>query len=103
MRLCGIISRFQLLSPSVRQVTHALLTRPPLSDSNEFHQEQAQSGLREDHSVRLACVKHAASVYPEPGSNSQKKFFPCHVKTLALPFQNLLFLFGFVQFRIFII
>ena len=26
---------------------------------------------------------------------------PCHVKTLALPFQNLLFLFGFVQFRIF--
>ena len=29
--LCGISSRFQLLSPSVRQVTHALLTRPPLS------------------------------------------------------------------------
>ena len=31
MRLCGISSRFQLLSPCVRQVTHALLTRPPLS------------------------------------------------------------------------
>ena len=29
--LCGISSRFQLLSPSVRQVPHALLTRPPLS------------------------------------------------------------------------
>ena len=29
--LCGISSRFQLLSPSDRQVTHALLTRPPLS------------------------------------------------------------------------
>ena len=29
--LCGISSRFQLLSPSERQVTHALLTRPPLS------------------------------------------------------------------------
>ena len=28
---CGISSRFQLLSPSVRQVPHALLTRPPLS------------------------------------------------------------------------
>ena len=28
--LCGIISRFQLLSPSVRQVAHVLLTRPPL-------------------------------------------------------------------------
>ena len=24
--------------------------------------------------VRLACVKHAASVYPEPGSNSHVKF-----------------------------
>ena len=28
---CGIIVRFQTLSPSVRQVTHALLTRPPLT------------------------------------------------------------------------
>jgi hypothetical protein len=26
-----------------------------------------------DLSVRLACVKHTASVHPEPGSNSQKK------------------------------
>ena len=33
---CGISSRFQLLSPSVRQVTHALLTRPPLSVSRKF-------------------------------------------------------------------
>ena len=29
--LCGISSRFQLLSPSVRQVLHVLLTRSPLS------------------------------------------------------------------------
>ena len=29
--LCGISSRFQLLSPSLRQVPHALLTRSPLS------------------------------------------------------------------------
>ena len=28
--LCGISSRFQLLSPCTGQVTHALLTRPPL-------------------------------------------------------------------------
>ena len=27
--------------------------------------------------VRLACVKHAASVRPEPGSNSQIKFIAC--------------------------
>ena len=61
MRLCGISSRFQLLSPCVRQVTHALLTRPPLSQSKCF--------------ARLACVKHAASVHPEPGSNSLKKLY----------------------------
>ena len=28
---CGISFRFQALSPSERQVTHALLTRPPLN------------------------------------------------------------------------
>ena len=27
---CGISNCFQLLSPSVRQIAHALLTRPPL-------------------------------------------------------------------------
>ena len=31
--LCGISSRFQLLSPSEGQVAHALLTRPPLSET----------------------------------------------------------------------
>ena len=30
--LCGISSRFQLLSPTQGQVTHALLTRSPLSN-----------------------------------------------------------------------
>ena len=58
--LCGISSRFQLLSPTGRQVPHALLTRSPLSETRRFHP------------VRLACVRHAASVRPEPGSNSQK-------------------------------
>ena len=57
---CGISSRFQLLSPTERQVTHALLTRSPLSHP------------RRNDPVRLACVRHAASVRPEPGSNSQK-------------------------------
>ena len=60
--LCGISSRFQLLSPSVRQVAHALLARPPLT-------WQKQAPVK---SVRLACVRHAASVRPEPGSNSLK-------------------------------
>ena len=60
--LCGISSRFQLLSPTERQVPHALLTRSPLN----FQKQALKS------SVRLACVRHAASVRPEPGSNSQK-------------------------------
>ena len=34
MRLCGISSRFRLLSPGTGQVPHALLTRPPLSRSS---------------------------------------------------------------------
>ena len=37
-------------------MTHVFLTRPPLPRLLE--------------GVRLACVRHAASVYPEPGSNS---------------------------------
>ena len=69
MRLCGISSRFQLLSPCVRQVAHALLTRPPLSH-NHLHSEEIEPLCF----VRLACVRHAASVHPEPGSNSLKKF-----------------------------
>ena len=68
VRLCGITSRFQLLSPSTRQVTHALLTRPPLSHK-QLHSEK----ICRKCFVRLACVKHAASVHPEPGSNSHVK------------------------------
>ena len=57
---CGISVCFRTLSPSHRQIAHALLTRPPLINPRK--------GL----SVRLECVKHAASVHPEPGSNSLK-------------------------------
>ena len=49
----------------MRQVPHALLTRPPLASAS-LHPE----GIRPTRLVRLACVKHAASVHPEPGSNS---------------------------------
>ena len=56
----GISTPFEVLSPSEGQVAYALLTRLPLGS-----QKQAFN-----HLVRLACVKHAASVRPEPGSNS---------------------------------
>ena len=61
MNVSGISPSFPGLSLSVRLVTHALLTRPPL-------RYRFASFLYI--SVRLACVKHAASVRPEPGSNS---------------------------------
>ena len=48
-----------------RQVAHALLTRPPLSLIRSTRRLPSSS------SVRLECVMHAASVHPEPGSNSR--------------------------------
>ena len=62
----GISSGFLELSQSLGQVSHVLLTRSPL----ELHQCCHWMTL-----ARLACVKHAASVRPEPGSNSPSK--PC--------------------------
>lgn len=59
--LSGIRPSFPGLSRSAGQIAHVLLTRSPL--------EYPRRGL----SVRLACVKHAASVRPEPGSNSPNK------------------------------
>ena len=56
--LCGISTPFGALSRSPRQISYVLLTRAPLSTS------------RRKFPVRLACVRHAASVHPEPGSNS---------------------------------
>ena len=60
--LCGISTRFHVLFPTDRQVAHALLTRPPLT----FNKSKLPYQF-----VRLECVRHAASVHPEPGSNSQ--------------------------------
>src|SRR5690349_5254366 len=60
---CGISVPFETLSPTRRQVTHVLLTRLPLS-----------CPLRSNR-VRLACVRHAASVDSEPGSNSHVRWF----------------------------
>ena len=72
VRSCGISRNFFLLSPCMRQVFHALLTRPPLS-TNKNLSIASYFDLQRLHSVRLACVRHAASVHPEPGSNSRRK------------------------------
>ena len=49
----------------MRQVLYVLLTRSPLSFFRCKHQKNF---------ARLACIRHAASVRPEPGSNSPNKF-----------------------------
>ena len=60
--LCGIRRNFFRLSPCCGQVPYVLLTRAPVAGRSK----QAYSPA----APRLACVKPAASVHPEPGSNS---------------------------------
>ena len=67
-----------MLSPTKGQVAYALLTRLPLSIDSKLSS-----------SVRLACVKHAASVRPEPGSNSPIKFIEEPIWLLLLKEINL--------------
>ena len=64
--LCGISTCFQVLSP--------LMGRLPTCYSPVRHSSfQLSASTREERSVRLACIRHAASVRPEPGSNSHNK------------------------------
>ena len=82
--LCGISSSFEELFPTRGQVNYVLLTRPPLS----FRRK----------TVRLACVKHAASVCPEPGSNSPNKNFAeiCHTDFHYLRLEELTYVSRFI-------
>ena len=57
--VCGISTPFEALSPTNRYV--------PMHYSPVRH---SPPGARSRAAVRLACVKHAASVQSEPGSNS---------------------------------
>ena len=58
--LWGVRRRFHRLSPGHGHVAHALRTLAPV----------AGRVLLLPDAPRLACVKPAASVHPEPGSNS---------------------------------
>lgn len=62
MSLSGISTSFKVLSQAKGQITYALLTRAPLYSYPEGY-----------FLVRLACIRHAASVHSEPGSNSSIK------------------------------
>ena len=74
--VCGISNPFGLLSPAEGQIIHVLLTRPPL-----YYRAEARI------LVRLACVKPAANVRSEPGSNSPVNFFT--VRPEGLPDKQL--------------
>ena len=69
MVLSRISPPFERLYWSRGQVIYVLLTRAPLSwkikKANLFYSSRI---------VRLACVRHAASVSSEPGSNSPKLY-----------------------------
>ena len=76
--LRGITRRFHRLSSTYGHVAHALLTLSPVAASVLLHRD----------APRLACVKPAASVHPEPGSNSSLYIFKLHTK-LVLDFVSL--------------
>ena len=105
-----------MLSPTKGQVAYALLTRSPLRKFNIKHSrfffeacvacfEGRSKNFRKrkflpllsnvlnalcwTFSVRLACVRHAASVRPEPGSNSPIKFIEEPIWLLLLKEINL--------------
>ena len=84
----GISRSFPLLSPSQGQISYILLTRPPLSSD------------RSQILVRLACMKHAASVRPEPGSNSPLSESLCP-SPLLLKAARLRFIYASFRYRIF--
>ena len=74
--VCGITPTFAGLSPSKRPVRYVFLTRLPCYSAPE-------STFR----IRLACIKHAASVRSEPGSNSP--LWLTSLETPPLPPQGL--------------
>ena len=74
----GISRRFQRLFPRNGQVAHALRTLAPVAINRTRRFRHA--------APRLACVKPAASVHPEPGSNSSLYNF--YISSLILTLNN---------------
>ena len=77
--LWDISRRFHRLSPCIGQVAHVLRTLPPV----------AVRVLLLHAAPRLACVKPAASVHPEPGSNSSLYISISQVQSGTYNFQEI--------------
>src|SRR5699024_10140331 len=71
--LFGISTSFPVLSRTMRQVAHVLLTHPPLIPQTSTRRLLSVS------CARLACMRLAASVRPEPRSNSPENTDPNNV------------------------
>ncbi len=76
-----ISRRFRRLSPCDGQVAHVLRTLPPV----------AARVLLPRAAPRLACVKPAASVHPEPGSNSSLyiSYSSSSTPALSIPYKEI--------------
>ena len=74
MRSCALMRYYQSFPTAIPlyKVGYPRVTHPSATQSPNRHPE----GIVIKCFVRLACVKHAASVHPEPGSNSHVKV--CH-------------------------
>ncbi len=79
--VCGISTSFDMLSPITRYV--------PIYYSPVRHSPPGASSRA---AVRLACVKHSASVQSEPGSNSSVQFLTITCLPLSRWYIALLYL-----------
>ena len=86
--LRGIRHRFQRLSPCHGQVAHVLRTLLPV----------AGKVLLLPAAPRLACVKPAASVHPEPGSNSSLYIFYLYSSSTILTSSSLKGIYALMYF-----
>ena len=79
--ICGISYPFGQLFLTLGQIPtrYSAVRRSPtfytkfLNNIFSFNQKLPEFSVKLA-AARLACVRHAASVHPEPGSNSHKKF-----------------------------
>ena len=74
--LCGISNRFRLLSPSKRQVAHALLTRSPLNVQSTNHSAEV--------SVTLFCLRDCFAI-PRAVEAIGASYIPFDLHVLGTP------------------
>ena len=86
MRYCALMRYYQPFPAAIPQYKagYPRVTHPSATQSQNRHPE----GIVVKCFVRLACVKHAASVHPEPGSNSHKKFLSFQNPLAEYPFPS---------------